>query len=121
MYSLHVRKKILEIKKKEKLNFVNIGKRFGMSPNTIYRWTKRIEPKTTREKKSKKVDMEELKKDVMDNPTSYQYERAKRFNVSQSTMWRELRRIGVTYKKNFQPSKSRQRKAYYVFKENGEI
>ena len=114
MYSVHMRKKILAIKEREVLSFIKIGKRFGMSPNTIYKWTKRIKPKVTRGRESKKVNMEELKKDVKDNPDCYQYERAKRFKVSQSTMWRELKRIGVTYKKNIQASKSRRKKTYYV-------
>jgi transposase len=114
MYSLHIRRKILRIKEKEKLSFTKIAKRFGMSPNTIYKWTKRIEPKITRERKSKKVDMARLEADVEKNPDSYQYERAKKFKVSQSTVWRELKRIGATYKKSFQTSKGRRDKAYYV-------
>ena len=36
MYSIHIRKKILLIKDEEKLSFVKVAKRFGMSPNTIY-------------------------------------------------------------------------------------
>ncbi|MSO14617.1 IS630 transposase-related protein [Rickettsiales endosymbiont of Trichoplax sp. H2] len=84
MYSLHMRRKILAIKKREGLSFVEVGKRFGMSPNIIYRWTKRIEPKKKWGKGAIKIEMEALKKDVKENPDLYQYERAKKFNVSQN-------------------------------------
>ena len=118
MYSVHIRKKILSIKEKEKLSFVSIGKRFGMSPNTIYRWTKRIEPKIKREKRSIKIDMEALKDDVRENPTLYQYERAAKFGVSQRSIGYALKRLGVSYKKNTKASESRRRKAYVIPKEN---
>ena len=35
----------MEIKKEEGLTFIEAGERFGMSPNTIFKWTKRIEPR----------------------------------------------------------------------------
>ena len=114
MYSMHIRKKILLIKKKEKLSYVKIGKRFGMSPNTIYRWTKRLEAKVKREKGATKIDMNRLKEDVMKNPDLYQYERAEKYKVSQNCIHKALKRIGVTYKKNTTTSKSRRKKAYYI-------
>lgn len=113
-----MRRKILSIKKKEGLSFVKVGRRFGMSPNTIYKWTKRIEPKVKRERKSKKVEIGFLREEVMKDPDLYQYERAKKFKVSQSTMWRELQRIGVTYKKNTKTSKKERRNTYVVSEEN---
>ena len=44
-----------------------------MSTNTIFKWTKRIEPKTKWEKGAIKTDMEVLKEDVKENPELYQY------------------------------------------------
>ena len=35
----------MEIKKEEGLTFIEAGERFGMSLNTIFKWTKRIERK----------------------------------------------------------------------------
>ena len=116
-----MRRKILSIKKKEGLSFAKVGERFGMSPNTVYKWTKRIKPKVRRERKSKKVKIGVLMEEVMKNPDLYQYERAKKFKVSQSTMWRELQRIGVTYKKNAKASKGGRAKAYYIQRENYKI
>ena len=55
-----------------------------------------------------------LKKDVEENPDSYQYERANKFSVSQRCIGYVSRRLGVAYKKNVSASKGAQRKAYYV-------
>jgi len=41
-----------------------------------------------------------LKKDVESSPDDYQWERAKRFNVSQRGMCSALKRLGMSYKKN---------------------
>ena len=114
MYSVHTRRKILGIKKKEGLTFVEAGERFGMSPNTIFKWTKRIERKRRWEKGAIKIDMEALKEDVKENPDLYQYERAKKFKVSQNFICKGLKRLGVSYKKNIETSESRRRKAYYL-------
>ena len=118
MYSLHTRRKILATKQKEGLTFVEAGKRFGMSPNTIFKWTKRIEPKKKWEKGTVKIDMKALKYDVKENPDLYQYERVKKFNVSQNCIYKGLKRLGISYKKNAKTSKSRRTKAYYLSKEN---
>ena len=61
MYSMHIRKKILSIKEKETLSFVKIGKRFGISLNTIFQWTKRLKPKIKREKRAIKIDTKQEK------------------------------------------------------------
>ena len=109
-----MRRKILIIKKKEKISFVKMGKRFGMSPNTIFQWTKKLEPQARREKAAIKIDMEALKEDIKQNPESYQYERAIKFKISKTGMWHAIKRLGVTYKKNFKTSKSGRKKAYYI-------
>ena len=118
MYSLHTRRKILATKKREGLTFIEAGKRFGMSPNTIFKWTKRIELKTKWEKGAIKIDMEVLKEDVKENPELYQYERAKKFKVSQNCICKGLKRLGISYKKNVETSESKRRKAHYLSKEN---
>ena len=92
-----------------------------MSPNTIFKWTKRLHPKVTRKKKSIKINMKKLKKDVEQNPESYQYERARKFKVSQRGIGYALKRLGVSYKKNAKASESERRKAYYIPEENGKI
>ena len=106
MYSLHTRRKILEIKKEERLTFIEAGERFGMSPNTIFKWTKRIERKRKWGKSAMKIDMEALKEDVKKNPELYQYERAKKIKVSQNCICKGLKRLGVSYKKTLRHAKA---------------
>lgn len=51
--------------------------------------------------------MEALSKDVKDNPEAYQYERAKKFGVSQSAIFYALKRLKISNKKNATPFQSR--------------
>lgn len=99
---------------KEKLSFAKVAERFGISPTTIFKWSKRIEPKKKRKKLATKIDMELLMEDVKENPESYQYERAMKFQVSKSSIGYALKRLGVTYKKNTAASEGGRKKAYYV-------
>ena len=68
MYPLQMRKKVLRIKVEEKASIRKLAKRFGISPTTLFKWTKAIEVKTTRRKKATKINMESLKKDIEENP-----------------------------------------------------
>lgn len=114
MYTLQMRKKLLKIKVEEKLSIRKVAKRFGISPTTVFKWTKEIEVKIRRTKRARKIDMESLKKDVEENPDKYQYERADKFGVSQRGIGYALKRLCVSYKKNTKASKSRRGKAYYL-------
>ena len=100
-YSIDFRKKILEVKEKENLSFTQLSKRFCVGRNTIFTWTKSLEPKTSRNKPATKINMEKLKEDIENHSDAYQYERAKRLGVSASGIGYALKRLGVTYKKNF--------------------
>ena len=99
-YSLDFRRQVFKLKQKEQLTFQELSDRFGVPIRTLFRWQKRIEPKTKRNKPSTKIDMEALKKDVKDYPDRYQYERAKIFGVSQSAIFYALQRLNISYKKN---------------------
>ena len=113
-YSLDFREKVLSVRKKENLTFAQVSTRFSVGIASVVRWSKRLHPKVTRNKSSTKIDMEALQKDVIDNPDDYQYERANRFNVSKTGIWHALKRLGVSYKKNFNTSQSRRRKAFII-------
>ncbi|WP_410519970.1 IS630 transposase-related protein [Candidatus Lariskella endosymbiont of Hedychridium roseum] len=63
-YSLYFRRKVLCIKQKERLSYEESGKRFGIGKQTVYRWTKRLDPKLVRYKPPSKIDMERLEKYV---------------------------------------------------------
>ncbi|GAA3600531.1 IS630 transposase-related protein [Flavivirga amylovorans] len=99
-YSLDFRQQVFKIKQKEGLTFQELSERFSIPIRTLFRWQKRIEPKTKRNKPSTKIDMEALSKDVKDNPDHYQYERAKTFGVSQSAIFYALKRLNISNKKN---------------------
>ena len=99
-YSLDFRKQVFKVKQKEKLTFQEVSDRFGVPIRTLFRWQKRIIPKTKPNKPSTQLNMEALRKDVEDNPDHFQYERAKKFGVSQSAIYYALRRLKISCKKN---------------------
>ena len=99
MYPLKFREKVFKVKEKYKLTYEETSKRFDISMKTLFRWQKRIEPKLTRNKPATKIDMERLKKDVEEHPDDYQWERAKRFKVSQSGINTALKRLRISNKK----------------------
>jgi transposase len=113
-YSVHFRKKILNIKEKEGLTFVEVAARFGLSKTTVFKWSKRLEPQKTRNKPATKIDMEALKRDIESFPDSYYYERAARLGAKRSGIGDAMRRLGVTYKKNSKSPKSGSRKKIYL-------
>ncbi len=99
-YSLDFRQRVFNIKEKEGLTFQEVSDRFSIPIRTLFRWQNRIESKTKRNKPATKVDMEALAKDVKEHPDLYQYERAKKFGVSQSAIFYALKRLKITNKKN---------------------
>ena len=99
-YSLDFRKKVLEIRLKRQLTFVETSELFNIGKTTLYNWTKNLIPKTTRNKPATKIDMAALAADVEKYPDSYQYERASRLKVSKSGVGSALKRLRISYKKN---------------------
>ena len=100
MYSLDFRKRVFAIKKRDKLTFSQTSKRFDVGIRTLFAWQKRIDPCSTRNKPATKINMEELRKDIKRHPDSFQWERSKRFNVTQWGIGKALRRLNISYKKN---------------------
>ncbi len=80
------------------LTFEQTSERFDIPIRTLFRCQNKLEPYLIRNKPATKIDMEALKKDVEQHPDDYQWERAKRFNVSQSTMGLALKRLGISNK-----------------------
>lgn len=109
-YSLHFRKKVLSVKEKEGLSFAAISRKFCISKNTVFLWTKNITPKRHRNKPPSKINTQKLKEDITQYSDAYQYERAERLGVSQSGIYSALKRLKVTYKKIFKTSKSKRRR-----------
>jgi transposase len=105
-YSIDFRKRLFAVQEEEGLSLSETGRRFCVPVRTLFRWKKRIEPRTKRNKPATKIDMEALRKDVEESPDRYQYERAKDFDVTQEAIWFALKRLGISYKKNSVSSKS---------------
>lgn len=109
-YSVHLRKKVLAIKDKEKLSFAKISERFGIGKNTIFSWTKRLHPLKHRNKPPTKIQTDQLKIDVDKHSDSYQYERAERLGVSRSGIQKALTRLNITYKKSSKTPEGKRRR-----------
>lgn len=111
-YEVSFRKQVLRVLEEEGLSIRSVAKRFGISPNTVYLWKKRISRKP-RKVKAYKIDMDKLKEDIVSHPDAYNYERAKRLGVSISCIYYALKRLGVSYKKNPEaPEGMRQKTAH---------
>ena len=117
-YSLDFRRKVLSVRKAEKLTIAQVAARFSVGIASVTRWIKEIKPKATRNKPATKIDMDALAQDVIDFPDDYQYERAKRLGVSEKGIGHALRRMGVSYKKNSSPPKSERRRTTILPKKN---
>lgn len=113
-YSLDFRQKVLRVRAKEKLTFIETAKRFDIGLASLVRWSKDIVPQKTRNKPATKIDMEALKKDIEAYPDAYQYERAERLGVSKVGIWYALKRLKVTYKKNSRAPQSGSRKTICI-------
>lgn len=117
-YPIQFRRKVLRIKAKEKLSFVEVASRFGLSKTTVFKWSKKIAPQSNRNRKPSKIDYEALKKDIEQYPDSYCYERAARLGVSRTGIRDAKYRLGISYKKNSKSSQSGSRKKNYVLPKN---
>ena len=83
-YSVDFRKKVLKIKKEEKLSYREVSSRFCISRSAVVRWNKSLEGTNKRTKPWKKLNQESLKRDIEEFPDSYNRERAQRLGVSPS-------------------------------------
>ena len=83
-YSIDFRRPVLMIKAKENLTFDEIAERFDVGRARVVRWSKRIPAQRTRNPPATKIHRETLKQDVEQYHYAYQYEPAKRFEVSQT-------------------------------------
>ncbi len=104
-YSLDCCQRVLAYKQKHRLTFEQTAKHFEISLSSLFRWVKKIEPCSTRNKPATKVDMAKLAIDVENFPDAYQRERAARLGVSKSAIYYALKRLNITLKKSAKTSK----------------
>ena len=103
-YSLDFRQRVFAYKEKHQLTFEQTSKHFDINIATLFRWKKRLEPCVTRNRPAIKVNMDALKKEIEDFPDDYQWERAKRLNVTQPSIHYALKRLKISVKKNSETS-----------------
>jgi len=120
-YSLDFRKKVLSIRSKESLSFAQVAKRFGVSVNSVFLWSKRLEPRRTKIRPATKIDRETLMEDITKYPDAFNYERAHRLNVSASGICCAMKRLRISYKKNTQPSQGLRNKKTNLSRKNRKI
>ena len=105
-YGLDLRQRVFTYKEKHQLTFQQTSEHFDVNIASLFRWINRIEPCTTRNKPANKVNMETLENDIKNFPDDYQWERAKRLNVTQPAIHYALKRLNISYKKNTSASES---------------
>ena len=113
-YSIDFRRKVLSVRKKERLTIAEVADRFCVGLASVTRWIQRPEPKRTRYKPATKIDRIKLARDVRDYPDAYQAERAKRLGVSEKGIGHALRRMNISYKKNTSTPQSRRRRTAHL-------
>jgi len=116
-YSHHFIKKVLKLKS-EGMSFLKLSNKFNVSVRSIQEWLKGNLPTGTRNKPNIKLDLDSLKQDVIDYPDSYLKERAQRLKVSDYCISYNLKKLGVTYKKNSNTPQSRRREASIIQRED---
>ncbi len=98
-YSRDFRRKVLAVRNKEGLTIAEAAARFDVGSASVVRWSKNVERKPQGYRR-RKIDLEALRKDVIDYPDAYQHERAQRFGVAQNAIFFALKKLQLTYKKN---------------------
>ena len=98
-YSLDFRRRVMNLKETRGLSFQQTSDLFGISMRSLFRWSDRLEPCTTRSSYIQKLDPVALARDVEEYPDSYQKERAARLGVSESAIKVGLKKLGITRKK----------------------
>ena len=110
-YDIKLRKKTIEYLKKGH-TYRETGKVFGISPNTLTAWVKKLkETGSLHDKKAtvttRKIDQRRLEEYLLEYPDAYQSEIAEYFGCRQSSVSGYLSRHGYTRKKRLSDIKSK--------------
>ena len=115
-YNLQFINKVLKLR--SELSIQKLAEKFSISKRTIQNWIHGKLPTGKRNKPNIILNIELLIEDVKRYPDAYQYERAERLSVSQRCISHNLKKLGITYKKNSKTSKSRRRETVIVSKKD---
>jgi transposase len=73
---------------------------FGIGRASIYRWLERKELAATKVKyRQRSLDIRELSKDIQENPEARLKQRAEKFGVSATAIFKALKKMKITRKK----------------------
>ena len=97
-YSKDFKDKVIEIMTREQFTVRTAAQHFNLSTQTIQRWKKTTEAKSS-PGRPPKISTEEILADIKEYPDDYQYERAKRLGVSTHAVFNALHKAMITRKK----------------------
>lgn len=103
-YSVKFRMEVLESSKRCNDGLIGAARKFRISPTTILNWKKLLEETGSLnikhvDTKERKINQEEFKRKVEENPDILQRELADHFKVCRKSVWRMLKKFGYKYKK----------------------
>jgi len=101
-YSKDFIKRAVEYKQ-EGHTFAQLREAFGIPSATYYDWDEKLlsgyyDTKTIRERK-RKIDKDELKRDVAEKPDAFLRELAEKYGCTESAVFYALKRLDITRKK----------------------
>ena len=102
-YSLDLRERVIEFLEKGN-NTKTASEVFNVSQRTVQRWSQQkkergsLEPKK-REFAYRKIDYQELKSHIENNPDQFLYEIAERFSVTLQAIFYACKKLKITRKK----------------------
>lgn len=99
-YSLELRKRVIDFVETT-ASVSRASRLFKVTRSTIYQWLARKDLRPTQVKRRKrKLNWEDLRQDVEQNPESKLSQRAQKFGVQPSAIHYALKQMNITRKKN---------------------
>lgn len=101
-YSVDLRQRVVEAVREEKLTQQEAASRYKVSLNSVKRWLNRENLKADKPgpRQSRTIDPEQLREIVKSKPDGYLDEYAQMLNSKRSTVFYNLKKLGITRKKN---------------------
>jgi transposase len=101
-YSLDLRQRVVETVREEEITQESAAIRFKVSLNSVKRWLKRekLEADKPGPRQSRTILPEELREAVNSKPDGYLDEYAKMLKSTRSTIFYNLKKLGISRKKN---------------------
>ena len=95
--------------KKNEHTFKELREVFGIPPETFYKWENRLESgyydaERPKQERNRKINKEQLKKAVAENPDAFLYELAEIFGCSPQAVFSMLHKMNITLKKRPLPT-----------------